>query len=95
MIISAVQQCDSVIHTCYMHIHSFSDSFLIQIITEYQVEVPVGQSFHIPQCAHAKPKPPVHPSLTPVPFGNHRLVFKPVSVYVLQIISFVLFLDST
>ena len=25
-------------------------------------QVPVGRSFHIPQCTYANPKPPVHPS---------------------------------
>ena len=40
-------------------------------------QVPVGHSFHIPQCAHAYPKPPVHPSHpSPVPYGNHKFVFK-------------------
>ena len=38
MVISAVQQSDSVIHT---HIHSFSDSFPIEFFTEYWVESPV------------------------------------------------------
>ena len=37
-------------------------------------QVPVGQSFHRPQCAYANPKPPVNPSHPPklVPFSNHN-----------------------
>ena len=38
-------------------------------------QVPVGQSFHMPQCAYANPQPPVHPS-PPPPIGNHKFVFK-------------------
>ena len=30
-------------------------------------QVPIGQSSHIPQCAHANPKPLVHPSHPPYP----------------------------
>ena len=53
-------------------------------------QVPVGQSFHIPQRAYASPKPPVHPFPLPVPFGNHKFVFKVYGcVSVLQISSFV------
>ena len=33
-------------------------------------QVPVGQSL----CEHANPKPPVHPSPKPVPFGKHKFV---------------------
>ena len=33
-------------------------------------QVPIGQSFHILQCAHADPKPHTHPHIHPVPFGN-------------------------
>ena len=39
-------------------------------------QVPIGQSFHIPQCAYANPKNPVHPYSSfsqPVPFGNYKL----------------------
>ena len=38
-------------------------------------QVPAGQSFHVPQCAYASPKPLVHPSLPPPPpvlFGNGK-----------------------
>ena len=38
-------------------------------------QVPVGQSFHMPQCAYVNPQPPVHPS-PPPPIGNHKFVFK-------------------
>ena len=34
----------------------------------------IGQSFHVPHCACANLKPPVHPSLPP--FGNNKFVFK-------------------
>jgi len=58
---------------------------------------PIDQPCHIPQCAYASPKPPVHPSqIPPAPFGNHKFVFKVHEcVSVLQISSFVSFLDST
>ena len=47
----------------------------------------VGQSFHIPQCADASPRAPVHPSHLPVPFGNHKVGFKICeSVSVLEIV---------
>ena len=29
-------------------------------------QVPIGQSFHIPQCAYDSPKPPVHPLCAPL-----------------------------
>ena len=50
-------------------------------------QVPIGQSFHLPQCAYTYPKFPVHlPRPPPVPFGNHKFVFKVCeSISVLQI----------
>ena len=80
MIISAVQQSDSVLHG---HTSILSDSFPTEIITESWVGFPVldsrcplaNQSFHIPQSAYANSKPPVHPSHpTPTPgSGNSCL----------------------
>ena len=52
-------------------------------------QVPVGQSFHIPQCAYVNPKLTVHP-LLPICFGIHKFVFT-VCESVLQISSFVFF----
>ena len=65
----------------YMYTHPFSFKFfslchkiLGRILCATQ-QVPI---IPVPQCAHANPKllPPVHPSLPPVPFGNHKFVFK-------------------
>ena len=39
--------------------------------------IPVGQSFHIPQCAYANPKPPVHPSPTHPPLPGHCPFWQP------------------
>ena len=39
-------------------------------------QVFVGQSLHIPQWAYASSNPLIHPSPQPVPFGNHKFVFK-------------------
>ena len=80
VIISAAQQSDSVTHT---------DTFILfQILFPYRLsrmlgrvlcaiqQVPVGQSFHMPQRAYANPKPlvhPSHPTPPPVPFGNYKL----------------------
>ena len=52
-------------------------------------QVPIGQAFHIPQCAYANPKSIPHPIPLPplLPFGYHKF-FK---VSVLQITSFVFF----
>ena len=78
----------------YTHIYSFSDSFPIQTIREYWVElhVPIDQSFCIPQCVYANPKPLVHPSPLLVSFGHHKFVYKIcASVSSLQISSFVFF----
>ena len=80
------------------HIHSSSDSchtdyhrILGRVLCAIQ-QVTTGQSFYIPQYAYVSPKPPAHPSLQPVPFGNHKFVFKICeSVSVLQIRSFVSF----
>ena len=65
-------------YTC-THTHSFSDSFPIdyhrllgRVLCAMQ-QILTGQSFHVPQCAYASPKP--HPSSPPVPFGNHKFVF--------------------
>ena len=61
VIISAIQQSDSVIH---MH-----TPILFQILFPYRLhrilgrvlcaiqQVPFGQSFHVPWCAYANPKP--------------------------------------
>ena len=38
--------------------------------------VPIDHAFRIQWCAYANPTPPTHPSLTPVPFGNHKFVFE-------------------
>ena len=71
VIISTVQQNDSVIH-----VHT---SILFQILFPHRLsqniwqsslcyiqQVLIGQSFHIPQCVHANPKPPIHPTLSPL-----------------------------
>ena len=62
-------------------------------------QVPIGQSFHIPQFVCTNPTPPVCPSPhppPPVPFGNGKFFKACESVSVLQISSFVsFFLDST
>ena len=85
----------------YRYTHPFFFRFFFQVDDHRTLgrvlcaiqQVPIGQSFHIPQCAHACPKPPVYPSPPlPVPYGNHKFVFKDCeSVSVLQISSFVSF----
>ena len=68
-IISAVQQSDPVI--C-IHIsislrffpHIDYHRTLGRVLCAVQ-QVPNGQSFHIPQCAYANPKPPIQPSQLP------------------------------
>ena len=101
VMISAVQQSDSVIHG--------RTSILFQILFPHRwsqnmgrvlcalEQVPIGHSFHIPQFSYASPKPPVHPPTPqPVPFGNHKFVFKVCeSASFMQISSFASFLDST
>ena len=55
-------------------------------------QVPLGQSFRVPQCTHASPKPLVHPSHSPpVLLGNHAFFQVCESVSVLQMGSFVFF----
>ena len=56
-------------------------------------QVPIGEPFHMPQCAHPNPTPTVHLCLPPrVPFGNHKFIFKVgESVSVLQVSSSVTF----
>ena len=84
MLISAVQQSDSVIHTyIYIYISSFSYSlwFIAIYIKIYiywiQFLVLVGShclsTLYIIVCT-ANPKLPVHFSLSPVPLGNHKSV---------------------
>ena len=71
MIISAVQQSDSVIHIhipiLFQILFPRNHRMLGRVLCALQ-QVPVGQSFHIPHCVYANPKPPVHPS-PPVPIG--------------------------
>ena len=92
VIISAVQQSDSVIHIL--------TSTLFQILFQYRSSQNIGTYIagphwlviHKPQCAYANPKPPIHPSPLPVSFGNQKFVFKiGESVSILQINSFVSF----
>ena len=64
-IVSAVQQSNSVtyIHTLFFfRFFSHIDYHRIfgRVPSAIQ-QVPIGQSFHIPQCAPASPKPPIHP----------------------------------
>ena len=77
----------------YKHIHYFSDSFPIKIITEYWVELPVlysssllaNHSIYHGVCTNRIL--PVHHSTSHVPFDNHKFVFKVnESISVLQII---------
>ena len=77
MVISSIQQSDPFIHIHISILRFFAhidhDRILCRILCAIQ-QVPVGQSFHIPQCAYTNPKPPVHPSHRPhprpVPFGK-------------------------
>ena len=97
MIISAVQQSGSVLHEhVSLSFRFFSHANYHRIWGRVPCaiqQVPVGQSFHAPQCAYANPKPPVHPSAPP---GNHKFFKVCESVSTLQISSFVSFvLDST
>ena len=92
VIISAVQQSDSVIH---IHISILFQILFPRRLSEYYhrpiQQVPIGQSFHIPQCTYANPKRPVHlshPNHPPVPFGKHKFFKVCESVSVLQISSF-------
>ena len=57
----------------YVHFRfSYYHRILGKVLCAMQ-QVPVGQSFHIPQCAYANPKAPFHPCLSPsVPFSNQR-----------------------
>ena len=76
VIICAVQQSDPVIHIHIIHsLWFFSHIDYHRILGRVPCaiqQVPVGQSFHIPQCAYANPKPLVRPSHTPFPFGGHK-----------------------
>ena len=76
-------------HT-YPHIHSHSDSFPTEIITEYWVEcsvqVPIGQLFHILQCTYASPKPPIHPSHPLKLFISLELIFFWIMIFIFYII---------
>jgi len=89
----------------YMYTHSFIFRFFshrdyhrtLGRVPCARQQVSVGQSFHIPQCKYNNPKPQSIPPKLPVPFGNHRFVFKVrASVSVLQINLFVsFFFNST
>ena len=84
----------------YTHTHSLSDSFPTWIITEYCVEFPVLYSrspsvshtvYHSVNMSIPNPSPALVPS--PIPFGNHTIVFKVYeSVSVLQKFNFYLFI---
>ena len=93
VIVSALQQSDPVIHIYTFFFRCFSHIDYCRILGRIPCaiqQVPVGQLFHIPQYAHANPKLPIQPSPKPVPFGNHKFVFKVCkSVSVLQVCSFV------
>ena len=74
VIISAIQHSDQAIH---IHISIISQILFPLRLSQNTggipcAKVPIGRSFHIPQCAYANPKPPVHPSShpIPVPFGK-------------------------
>ena len=80
MIISAVQQSDSVKHK---HISILSR--ILFHIDHHRIlgrgpcaiqPVPVGQLFYMPHCAHANPKPPMllFPSLKSTEYMGMRLV---------------------
>ena len=67
-VISAAQQSDSVIHGYISILRSFShidDHRILGRVPCALQQVPVGQSFHRPQCANANPTPPVHPPTPP------------------------------
>ena len=82
--------CTRKVIQSYICTHSFSFRFFSHIdyhsilnrVSWTVQQVPVGQSFHIPQCVYANPKPPVHPPhLQPVPFANHSLFLKCVRLF--------------
>ena len=94
-----LQYCDNFCCTTIIHRHTFT-LFRFFYHIDYPMilgrvphaiqQVPIGQSFHIPQCAYTSPKPPDYPSPSPISFGNHKFVFKVCeSISVLQISSFV------
>ena len=73
VIISAIQHSDQAIH---IHISIISQILFPLRLSQNTggipcAKVPIGQSFHTPQCAYANPKPPVHPHPPTSPFGNH------------------------
>ena len=87
VIISAMQQSDSVIHIHtsilfqIIFLHRLSQNFGQSSLC-YVHQVPIGQLFHIPQCAYASPKPWEGPSFPPPPvtFGNPK--FEKVYIFI-------------
>ena len=85
MLYNKVIQLYMYTHPCSFRFFSLIDYHRIwgRVLCAVQ-KVPVGQSFHRPQCARANPKPPVHPP-TLVLFGDHTFFKVCESVSVLQI----------
>ena len=80
------------IHLLWFFSHIDRHRILGRVLCAMQ-QVPISQSFHIPRCAYANPRPPVHLSHPPpVPFGNHKLFKVCESVSVLHISSFASFI---
>ena len=82
VLVSAVQQWISCIYTC---IHSFLESFSIQVITGYRVEIPLLYSRSllliylytvVCQCVYVNPNLPIYPSS---PF--HPVIIIPISAH--------------
>ena len=71
----------------YTHTHSFSNSFPIQVFTEYWVEFPVLYcrcllTIHfIYKNVHCQSKPPIHSFLPPFPLVTISLFLKSVSLF--------------
>jgi len=92
--------CCTTVIQLYIYTYPFSFRFcshidhriLGRVLCALQ-QVPIGQSFHIPQCAYPSPKPLVHSSHPPPPvsLGNHKFFKVCDSISVLQISSFVSF----
>ena len=94
MIISAVQQSDSIMHAdmsiLFQILSRIDDHRILGRVLCAIQQVPIDQSFHRPQGADANPKPPVHPSpdLSPTLTMNFSVCG---TVSVLQISSFASF----
>ena len=71
-------RCYSKVSYIYTYIHSFSDSFSIQVITEYWVGFPMLNSrslwviYSIYNGVYVNAKLPIHPYPPSFPLGNHK-----------------------